>query len=303
MKIVRGQVIKVLCISYRFTDKFIDGKNLGNELKKYYETNSRGYNTFEITNLTYRVPFHSSQYKTAVPYVRGIMPQTFDCYVHFVNPKTSRYGHRQVITYASRTNVIHEFGHFLRLSHANQNINGNKIVTSKDPFSQMTIFSPYPSLNPVHRYQLRWFLPGELVVNIDNQKDYVIAKLKNFRDRRSAKVVFIVHGARKYFISYGDLKGVNYVCIHTIYGKNSSFLIGMYRATKGGLFVNNPSGITIKVEDINSSFITLNILLPASENDLIESELESDSNSTISKCSLGQIDEDIEDFIDNIPLI
>lgn len=44
--------------------------------------------------------------------------------MHFCNPKRSHTGGKNVITYASNTNAIHEFGHAIGFSHANSKLSG-----------------------------------------------------------------------------------------------------------------------------------------------------------------------------------
>lgn len=44
----KGQTIRILMISYKYTDKQIPSGNLPTTLKNYYERNSRGFIKFDI---------------------------------------------------------------------------------------------------------------------------------------------------------------------------------------------------------------------------------------------------------------
>lgn len=254
----RVQILRILMISYKYLDKTIPFGNLGRIVKNYYEQNSRGFMKFDITQRTISVPRLSTQIVSdSVAFVRKLLPDSFDVFIHLCNPKTSRYGKKHVITWASTTNVIHEVGHAIGLSHANQTING-KLQTSRDAFSQMTIHAPYPSLNPVHRLQLNWFLDGEMVDLSDlsdlSEKDYPkvykLYKLSDLNDRTNLKVI------RKdnYFISYGSLKSKNYLVIHKLnvekpkgFFKWTSILIARYVVVEGREYENTEAGLCIEV--------------------------------------------------------
>jgi hypothetical protein len=260
MKITKGMTIKVLLISYKYTDKSINPRNLGNTIKNYYENNSRNTVTINLTSVAYKVPFTSKQFNQAIDYVKKIMPKGYDVNVHFCNPGVSHTGGGNVITWASTTNAVHEFGHACGLGHANSLLSG-KTQHCRDPFDQMTIFAPYPSTNAVHRYQLNWFLDGELVKYDPTQPNYTIGMLKNFADKQSAKVVLYTFPSasdptniRKFFVSYGAKKGVNYVTLHTIIGPASSFIIGMWAVVKDKTVTNAMSGLTIKMNGESGVF-------------------------------------------------
>lgn len=249
-------------ISYKFTDKTIPFGNLPTTLKNYYERNSRGFIKFDITRRTISVPRSSQQLVSdSVAFVRKLLPDSFDIYIHLCNPKTSKYGKKHVITWASTTNVIHEVGHAIGLSHANQTING-KLQTSRDAFSQMTIHAPYPSLNPVHRDQLGWFLEPELVEIDDSEKIYKLYKLSDLNDRTNLKVI----RKGKFYISYGSLKSKNYLVVHKLkvekpkgFFKWSSYLIGRYNVMaghgpliEGKVYENSEAGLCLKVLKIRN---------------------------------------------------
>jgi hypothetical protein len=259
-------VIKVLLISYKFTNKLVSSKNLGQEIKNYYESNSRNKIDIALTKVTYAVPFTSSNVKPAVSYVKRIMPRGFSVYIHFCNPKVSNTGGGNIVTFASRTNSIHEFGHFMGLQHASTSF--GKLVQSTDPFDQMTSYAPYPSTNSVHRYIKNWFLENELVTVTEGPTTswpmtFRLGMLKNFVDKTSTKVVLYQFpeagasgGFRRFFISYGTNKGTNCLVVHTVYGSVHSILIGIYRKlAEGSMLKNEKSGLTFKILGSSDNFI------------------------------------------------
>ena len=320
MKIAKDMTINVLLITYIYTNGAVKAGYLGNTLKNYYEQNSRNTVTIKITSVTYRVPFLNTQVIQAIQYVKTKMPKGFDVYVHLCNPKTSHTGQGNVITAATTTNVVHEFGHALGLSHANMNLSG-KSMSSRDPFDQMTIFAPYPSTNAVHRFQLDWFLPGELINYISGKTNYTIGMLKNFADKTSAKVIMysipVLNDAtkiKKFFISYGSKKDrkkdtffTNYVTIHTIYGKNSSFLIGMYNVVNGKLYTNVESGLSIKMGKLHDGLVDIVVTTATADKLIIASKIDGhnehdghdEHDDDCEKCQMGYIEDNKEDVDDD----
>jgi hypothetical protein len=250
--------VKALSIKYIFTDKAIDIKTIPDKVKKYYEDNARGHLSIVMNTISMRVPFNSSEYKDAIKYVNGKMPAGYDVYLHFCNPKTSHTGGKNVITWASSTNAIHEFGHALGFAHANSLLSGKK-EGSKDPFDQMTIYVPYPSTNAPHRFLMKWFLPGEYVkVDTVGSSTYTIGMLKNFNDRTSVKVIDI----GKYFLSYGVKKDVNYVAVHTLEGK-ATYIIGMFKAEAGKSYTIDDLSITVKKPSDKDKTVTMDVSIGA----------------------------------------
>ncbi len=317
MKITKGMTIKVLLISYIYTDKTVRAGSLGNRIKDYYEKNSRDTITITITPVSYTVPFTNDQCPQAVQYVKNKMPKGYDINVHLCNPKTSHTGAGNVITYASVTNVIHEFGHAIGLSHANSMLSG-KSEGSRDPFDQMTITAPYPSTNAVHRYQLDWFLDHELVDYTTGQTKYTIGMLKNFSDKTSTKVVLYKVPAtndptniRKFFVSYGTKKEkkndkflTNYVALHTVYGKNSSFIIGMYKVANGKVYTNAESGLSITLGNEHNNTIDLVITTSSPAfRPVPVSVPKSDEDDSCDSCQLDMIEDSDEDEGDIFPRV
>lgn len=306
MKITKGMTIKVLLISYKYTDKSINPGSIGQKIKNYYENNSRNTVTIKLTSVAYKVPFTKNQVNKAVDYVKNIMPKGYDVYVHFCNPKISHTGGGNVITYASTTNAVHEFGHALGLSHANSLLSG-EFKRSRDPFDQMTIFAPYPSTNAVHRYQLDWFLPGEFIEYDASRSKYTLGMLKNFADKKSTKVIFYKTPdvndptkMKRFFLSYGAKNGFDYVTIHTIYGKNSSVILAMYKVIKGRIYTNEDSGITIKIDSesdnlVNFTLTTKDSVLRSAN----EEHYHKDEDDECENCQLNNIEDYMEDNIDN----
>lgn len=262
------KVLDVLSIGYNFKDKKISLGSIPSNVKKYYENNSRGNLTINMKTMSVNVPFNSNELQNSIDYVKTKIPQGLDVYMHFCNPKRSHTGGKNVITYASNTNAIHEFGHAIGFSHANSKLSGES-QGSRDPFDQMTIFAPYPSTNAPHRFQMGWFLPGELL--FCGSGTYTIGMLKNFGDKTSVKVLKI----GKFFISFGEKNNIKYVATHTIYGKNSSFIIGMNETKVGKSYHNEESNITITIKNVTDNLLTIDVVdgnMKISENDMEECE-------------------------------
>lgn len=222
------EVKQTLVISYEYTDKIIELNGIPQRVKNYYENNSRNMLTISIKTMSIKVPFKSTEFKDAIDYVNGVKPKGYDIYIHVCNPIRSHTAKGNVITYNSVTNAIHEYGHALGLEHANMTLNGIK-KESKDPFDQMTSFAPYPSTNSVHRYLKGWFFEGEFL-EVDNYPETIIlGQLKNFFDKTSLKCL----KKDNFFISFNEKDGDYYLCVHSLYGPKSSFLIKMSKLSKG----------------------------------------------------------------------
>jgi len=245
--------MKVISIEYIFTDKRINMKSIPNTVKKYYEDNSRGNLTINMTSKSMRVPYKHIDYKKAIQYVKSKISETFDVYIHFCNPKRSHTGGKNVITWASKTNAIHEFGHAIGFAHANSVLGGKK-RSSVDPFDQMTIFSPYPSTNAPHRNMKGWYLPGELLKCGSGK--YTIGMLKNFNDVTSVKVL----KCRDFYVSFGNKKGTNYIAIHTVYGVKSTFIVGMNKAATGNTIINSISNLKITITNVTKDLVSFDLV-------------------------------------------
>jgi hypothetical protein len=246
--------LDVLAIGYVFKDKKISLGSIPGNVKKYYENNSRGNLTINMKTMSINVPFNKSDMQNAIDYVKTKVPQGLDVYIHFCDPKRSHTGGKNVITFASNTNAIHEFGHAIGFDHSNSKLNGES-QGSRDPFDQMTIFAPYPSTNAPHRFQLGWFLPGELL--LCSSGTYTIGMLKNFDDKTSVKVLKI----GKFFISFGEKDNIKYVTIHTVYGQKSTFIIGMNKTEVGKSYHNNESNIIITIKNVTNSLLTIDVVV------------------------------------------
>jgi hypothetical protein len=282
-------ILKVLAIRYVYTNKGVKMGSIPDKVKKYYEDNGRGHLSIEMTKRSMKVPFASNEFKKAIRYIKPKLPDGYDVYMHFSNPKRSQTSGKTVVTYASSVNAIHEFGHALGFSHANSLLGGKK-KGSRDPFDQMTIFSPYPSTNAPHRFQKGWFLPGELLEC--GSGSYDIGMLKNFKDETSVKVL----KCENYFISFGEKKGTQYVSIHTIYGPKHTFIIGMYKIVNGKTYFDESSNLTIKVTKTSNNLLSI---------DLDDGKDAQASDSEMEDCKLGHVEsddsDDCEDLIDEPP--
>lgn len=249
------KTLDVLAIGYVFKDKKINLGSIPNNVKKYYENNSRGNLTINMKTMSINVPFNESEMKDAIDYVKTKVPKDLDVYMHFCDPIKSHTGGKNVITFASNTNAIHEFGHAIGFEHANFKLNAEEESQgSKDPFDQMTSFAPYPSTNAPHRFQMGWFLPGELL--LCSSGTYTIGMLKNFNDKTSVKVLKI----GKFFISFGEKDNVKYVTIHTVYGEKSTFIIAMNETKIGKSYHNDESNMTITIKNVTNSLLTIDVV-------------------------------------------
>lgn len=249
---------KILFVKFIYTN----GKTSSSAVKKsikYYEDNGRGKVKIQHKVISEKVPYEKKQFNKAKKMVREkVLKQypDYDCYVLICNPRRSQAGGKFVITHQSSVNMIHELGHFFGFSHANSLLSGIK-QSSRDPFDQMTIFSPYPSTNSPHRVQNKWLLDNELITG--ESGTYTIGQLKQFKDTTTAKIVKSPNSHR-YYISYGIKNSVNYVVVHTVYGKNSSFIIGMYRLKEGKTYYNEIAEITIKCIEFNKDILTFELV-------------------------------------------
>jgi hypothetical protein len=204
------------------------------------------------------VPFLQAEFKDAIQFVREKIiseldvKNKFDVYMHFCNPIRSQTGGKHVITWASNTNAIHEFGHALKFGHAFSSLSG-ELLSSRDPFDQMTMFEPYSSTNAPHRFMKDWFLPGELVRCKSGM--FTLGQLKNFDDVSSIKVLKIDN----FFISYNEKDNVNYVTLHKIFDVKKTCIIGMYKVEVGKEFKNAESDLTITVKNFSDDLVTIDV--------------------------------------------
>lgn len=263
---------KILTVSYHFKDKIINGNHIMASVKRFYENNSRHLVKILLLQTTVHVLANFKDLSTnevlRIGHRQINVPQFFDVdyYVHFVNPKTSHTVGNTSITFASYTNAVHETGHLFGLGHANKlkRTKGRvKVLHSRDPFDCMTSFAPYPSLNPVHRFQKGWFLPGELLtIHNETEVETALYMLKNFdvSDQTKPKVVMI-DGLVKRFVSYGVFKRKPVMIIHRI-SKNGrfSYLEGFYQLPRKGVnILPVDGGVGFRVEILSHDHKMLNI--------------------------------------------
>jgi hypothetical protein len=260
------QNVRILCVSYKYQDKTINCGDLGNKLKEYYERNSRNKVRIFLKYFTANVPHHSSNAEGAVEYFKKTYMKDypdFTFYIHFCNPKISHTGNGHVITWASVTNTIHETGHLFKFTHANRfdYKDGKRVkLSSRDPFDCMTIMSPYPSLNPVHRHLNGWFLDNEEVFCVPGNT-YNLFRMTNFEDKTNIKALVFETGEQRYWISYGRFKGEDFIIFHTWMGRQFSFLDHTYKVEKNKTFTDSSTGLTITINAYTSTSVELLIIL------------------------------------------
>ena len=272
------KLTKMLFIRFVYNDGATSTKSVKKSVK-YYEDNGRGTVKIEYKITSMRVPFDKEEFKEAKTYVRERVPPGYDCYVMICNPRRSRIGGKFIATHQSSVNMIHEIGHFFNFAHSSSVLGGVQ-QSSRDPFDQMTIFGPYPSTNAPHRVQNNWLLDGELVSG--KCGTYEIGMLKNFEDRTTVKIIKSPN-SRRYYISYGVKKNIPYVVVHTVYGKKSTFIIGMYKLEKGKEYYNERSEISIKCLDFNNKTLKFELKVDPTE----------ESDDDLDECS--DVDNSVED--------
>jgi hypothetical protein len=285
----------VVIISYKFANKAVHGGSLGQKIKEYYEDNSRGMVTYTMTNFTATIPtpFGKTNLNKATAMGKSqadahFGANKFDLYVHFCNPTISHTGRNQSMVYASYPNAIHEFGHLMKFSHANSfkyGSNGNiTTVHTKDPFDCMTIFAPYPSLNPVHRHSHGWYLPGELVeMTLGNT--YKMAMLKNLSDKTNIKALHFVSSVnhRNYWITFGTFKNKPVIAFHTSSPDFATSYLDEFYSIVDGKVINHRSGISVTIADINNNFMTIKVTATQELSALSAPEPDDDPDPVISE--------------------
>jgi hypothetical protein len=278
-KVYKNLNLNMICVSYKFDNKTINGNSLAPKIKEYYENNSRGLVKIMLTTFVATIPNKYGGINLEKAVQMGMSQvaakygqDKFDFYIHFCNPKISHTGNKSSVTFASYTNCIHETGHLFDFGHANvlQYDNKGNVTVRRvhDPFDCMVVTKVYQSLNPVHRHTHGWYYPGEAVYAKIGDT-YNLFQLKNFPDKTNIKTLFYVMpisdtaSRRYYWITYGTFNGNPVVVFHTsdptikytyldaFYGTNKSVI----NHNRSGLSVNivnsDPSKITIKLSAIN----------------------------------------------------
>lgn len=272
---IKTKNIKVLLVNYHFTDKKINGLSLGKYIKEYYENNSRGKLNIILSqyNMIINTKYNKNHAGTVFKNNKNRAPKGHDYYLHFCNPKVSRANGKHAVTWASRINTVHEFGHLLGLTHANtHNINKPKqLVRSSDPFDQMTSFASYASTNAPHRFLMDWYLPGEFL-EFDGTGRYNLWMLKSFGNKKDIKTLFhrvpAENGVfKRFFVSLVDQKNQLRVAVHTIYGPNSSILLMNQVVQPDREYYNKQSGLRFRFTDIKKDNVLIEFIGDSKTND------------------------------------
>lgn len=287
--------ITVLIISYRFTDRFINGAPLGPKIKKYYEENSRNKVTIIPTyfTATFDTIFGYTAQNVASATCQANLKfgkQKFTFYVHVCNPKISTSGSNVCKTFNSSSNAIHEFGHLLDFGHANKmDYSGNKpkVLYSKDPFDAVQLFATYPSLSPPHLYNHGWYTPGEIVY-AKNENVYDLYLLRDFGTKEVIKTLGYNRNNRLYFVSYGWKNSKKtkqpeyYLIVHfTDSEYRYSSLDACYKLNKQSQIFEHPrTGFTFKILTWQQKFIKVQTL-DSGDFSGAAVEVESDADDTI----------------------
>jgi hypothetical protein len=307
----------MLVVNYKFTNKSISGSALGSRVKKYYEKNSRDLLSINVSSFTVNIPFNHTPSKVskALSIAKGQIAKEFgrrhfDMYLHFCDPKISHTGAPNAITFRSFTNAVHESGHLLKFGHANtRKYIGvhNKPMTlhCRDPFDCMTIFAPYPSLNPVHRYSHGWYLDGEIQDCVIGSH-YKMAMLKDLDNKKDLKVLKYVvpTTGQNYFISYGTWQNNPKMVFHT---SNPTFaetyLDGFFGLNKG--IVSHPRvDFNIKIISFDNATVSVDIVskdstVPDNENEADALEFYDEPEQEECNDCAEFLQEEVEEINDN----
>lgn len=263
---------KIVAVNYKFTDKLISGGNIAKKVKKFIENNSRNLVKVELSVITVDINEPYSQKKTDKHVElakKQFNSKLYDIRIHFCNPRISHAGRGDAITHASYTNAVHETLHLFGMGHANthQYVNGNPTtIHSRDPFDILTMFSPYASLNPVHRFQLKWFLEPELtdVPEITNVQTFKLEKLTNFTDKTSPKTILIRD--KRIFVSYGTFtpkrgKKKNVIVFHsTDTNYQFSYHEGFFEVENGKMIIHKELDISLEIINCNDQLVEFKFL-------------------------------------------
>ncbi len=266
-KIMKGEYT-ILAVNYHYLNKKINGSNIANKVKQFYENNSRHMLRFTIKFMDVNIPYNLGRFggdqviEMARKQINARFPQKFDYYIHFCNPKISHAGRGNASTYASYTNAVHEFGHLLGFGHSNTwKYEGNKVsaLRSRDPFDVMTMFSPYQSLNPVNRFKKGWFLDGEIATAISGTK-YKMAMLKDVRNTTDLKTLVIdaneTSQGRKFWLSFGTWHGKTKLVFHTSNpAVEYTYLDGFFEANVGQVISHPRACVSLSVSKVTSSIV------------------------------------------------
>lgn len=264
--------ITVLIISYKFTDKSINGTGLGPKIKNYYEQNSRNKVTIKPSYFTavFNKPFGYTAENVASATRQAnakFGSKKFKFYVHVCNPVKSTAGGNICKTFNSSTNAIHEFGHLLSFGHSNKMDYSDKkpkVLYQRDPFDAIQMFATYPSLSPSHLYNHGWYSLGEIVYAKDTNI-YDLYLLRDFSTSGVIKTLGYHKNDRLYFISYGwkpskKTKEPEYFLIihYTDSGYNYSFLEACFKLNKTEqTFEHQRTGFTFKILKWDQKYIQL----------------------------------------------
>jgi hypothetical protein len=273
--------MNLLMICYHYMDLIINIGSLDHILENYYAVNnSRGLLTLNIDVKNMSVPFNHGQPANpqqvldAIAYVNANKPLVnsagvkYDVFVHLCNPPVSHTGYPNAISYASVTNTVHEFGHLLGLTHAYSDVTGT--IEYKDLFDEMTTNSPYPSMNPVHRWQKGWFLEGEYVEMLGTGPNtYTLYMLSNFADTTNVKTIHYQYNNLNTFICYGSRNQVAYYVAVYIFNGNNSIIQSLFEvevASAIGNTFNSPStNTTITLNTYDPTFVNITVTCPGNQ--------------------------------------
>lgn len=262
-------VVKILFINYHYKNRKTNGSKYMNSIKSYYENNSRNKVRVICSSFNAKIPFDHSPNNlrkaksVADKQVRAKFGNNaFTYYLNFCAPRISRASGKSADTAARFSNTVHELGHLFDFGHANirEYTKSGKptIKRSKDPFDPMTIDPPYPSFNPVHRAQKKWYLPNELQTIVLN-KQYNIYMLRNFDDKSNVKALTVTDGDSIWYVSYGTLKAVGGKAFAFHYTNNGtvSYMDKVYGVSTKRTIEHPRFPYIIDIKDIKDTYLSI----------------------------------------------
>lgn len=296
---IKPKIVKILLVHYKFTNRTIGSGAIGQYIKNYYENNSRGKLSIQLTRTT--VSFNQKYVKNymqkLVKQAKNKIPKNFDYYMHFCNPSTSRANGKHAVTWASKINAVHELGHLLGLQHSNVERDG-KLQRSRDPFSQMTSYASYPSVNAPHRFLKNWYLKGELL-EFNGTGKFNLHLIRDFKNTTSIKTLLYRTLAddgvtiKRYFITLVDQNNELRVALHTIYGPSSSILLLNNIVNQTRFYTHELTGLQFKFSDIKNN----NVMIEFIESEKVKKE----NIMTESEDPEKDLEKEIEDQEDQEP--